>query len=86
MQARDRSSSKIISRTGETGATLVEYALLLGLVALLAIGAVRQTGQRSKATFQTAALFGSTTSTPTAGRAHSTHGYSGETNEVVLVR
>lgn len=40
---------------GETGASLVEYALLLALVALVAIAAVRIVGTNVEADFQSVA-------------------------------
>ncbi|MBN8550132.1 MAG: hypothetical protein J0M12_12515 [Deltaproteobacteria bacterium] len=54
-------------RTNERGATLVEYALLLSLVAVLCMVSIRQTGSKSKLAFQQAALMGTSQSTAGAG-------------------
>jgi pilus assembly protein Flp/PilA len=39
------------SMLGETGASLVEYALLLALIAVISIGAITLVGQNAEATF-----------------------------------
>ena len=70
--------------SNERGATMVEYALLLGLVALLAIGAVKQTGRQSSAALQRVAF--TTTATGGGGvRPLVTHGYSSFTGPATFV-
>lgn len=44
-----------MNRKSQRGASLVEYALLVALIAVLAMGAVQAVGQRSSQKFSTIA-------------------------------
>ena len=69
---------QVIPRS-EKGATIVEYALLLSLIAVLCMGALGETGRRSKEALQRASLPASQT-----GGGRSTHGasnFNAQTNQ-----